>query len=127
MKRATYNAALLVVPNMIAVAMALSVAADHNPPRRPTLELRGPTNSDETKVPIVINEEINCWTVGWISSVSQALFLRWYTNVNVPRLEFRRVVAIDFKEARHSSHHQYTRLAVNVGSITHERKPPTRA
>ena len=58
--RATYKAPTLVVPSMMAVEIAFRPAANQRPCLRPNLALRGPTSNEETKVPIVIKEEINC-------------------------------------------------------------------
>jgi hypothetical protein len=55
---------MLVVPSMIPVATKLSRAADHNPTLRPNLLLKGPTSSDDMNVPMVINDDMSCWTVG---------------------------------------------------------------
>jgi hypothetical protein len=52
---------------MIAVATKLSKDAAQSPTLLPNLELTGPTKSDDTKVPMVINDEMSCCTVGSIA------------------------------------------------------------
>lgn len=63
-RRATYSVSTLVVPSIIAVDTAFRAVAAQSPCRLPNLELTGPTKSDPTKVPIVMSEEMSCWTVG---------------------------------------------------------------
>lgn len=46
------------------VATALRADAAQSPCLRPNLVLRGPTMRDENNVPIVIKDEMSCWTVG---------------------------------------------------------------
>jgi hypothetical protein len=55
------------------VATKFNTVAAQRPCRRPNLALKGPTSNDERKVPIVMSEEISCWTVYYTQdkSVSQ--------------------------------------------------------
>jgi hypothetical protein len=48
----------------MAVATKLSRAAAQRPDLLPNLLLNGPTSKEETNVPMVINEEMSCCTVG---------------------------------------------------------------
>lgn len=50
--------------SIMIVATALRADAAQSPCLRPNLVLRGPTMRDENNVPIVIKDEMSCWTVG---------------------------------------------------------------
>ena len=63
--RAKYKAPTLVVPSIMAVATKLSIDAVHSPGRRPNLLLNGPTESEDTNVPMVITDDMSCCTVGF--------------------------------------------------------------
>lgn len=58
--RAKYNASILAVLNTTTVEIGFRREADHRPILRPNVELKSPTSSDPTNVPIAINEDISC-------------------------------------------------------------------
>ncbi len=47
------------------VATKFNKVAAQSPCRRPNLALNGPTSNDDTNVPMVMSDEMSCWTVGW--------------------------------------------------------------